>query len=160
MSITFSAQEITALLLEVEKNDTPTDVLTQARHKLTAEYHRITGDALALEIFHDVEDRQEIKHSTPHQQELIDGYYALDPGARCIGYYKSMPVIHAYTAPIRMRSESSRRNVVIVTRDGAPQQLPRTGWADNFIPAQGVAWAEAETIITDWIVHNQSRLVS
>ena len=156
--ITLSPQEITALLLEVEKNDTPTDVLLSAKQKLVSDYKRQTGDVPSLEIFADIEDRQELSDLTPHQQTLIDGYYALDPGTRCIGYFRGQPVIHSYTSPMRMRSGSTRRNLVVVSRDGGAKSLPRVGWADNFIPAEGVKWAEAETIISDWHLYNAERL--
>lgn len=159
MSITLSPHEIIALLLEADKNDTPTDALTTARQKLVSEYRRTCGATPMLEQFRDNSDRQEIRDINEYQQSLLDGYYAADPGTRLLGYFKGQPVMQAHTVPLRMRSDSSRRQIVVVTRDGAPKMLPLTGWADNFIPAEGVTWAECETAIADWHTHNQDRLV-
>lgn len=158
--ITFSPHEIIALLLEVEKNDTPSDVLTSSRRKLTAEYRRMCQVDPVIDLFRDDQDRQEVRNVNEYQQSLLDGYYSLDPHTRVLGYFKGQPVVQSHTSPLRMRADSARRTVVVITRDGAPKMLPLTGWADNFIPAEGVTWAEAETVIMDWHHHNQKRMAS
>lgn len=155
--ITLSPHEIIALLLEVDNNKVPTDALNSARKKLESEYKRLTSEEPALTMLHDANDRQELRHVTEYQQSLIDGYYALDPEARILGYYKGQPVVQAHTSPVQARG-SSRRSVIVVSRDGAPKTLPLSTWGENFIPAEGTTWAEAEIAIENWLMHFQKRL--
>lgn len=151
--ITLSPHEITALLLEVVKNKAPTDALQIAKRKLIAEYKRQCGEEPHLERLQHA-DFLETEDLNDHQQALIEGYFALDPETTLLGYYRGLPVIHAHTAPLRLRGGTAKRNVVAVSRNGAPVSLPRNGWADNFIPAEGVTWAEAAQVIEDWHARN------
>jgi hypothetical protein len=157
--ITLSAHEIIALLLECDNNDVPTDALRSARKKLEAEFKRITEGDPVLTMLHAEEDgSEEMHHLTEYQSSLIDGYFAVDPHARILGYYKGQPVVQAHTSPIQVRGSTARRTVVVVGREGAPKTLPLSTWSDHFIPAEGVTWAEAEIAIENWLLHHQKRL--
>lgn len=159
--ITLSPPEIIALLIEVDGNTVPTDALYSARHKLEAEYRRIVGTDPVLHIFRNEQEREEemaAHQITEYQSSLIDGYYALDPDARILGYFKGQPVVQAHTSPIALRGPTTRRNIVVIAREGATKRLPQN-WADTFIPAEGTTWAEAEIAIEDWIMHYQQSLL-
>lgn len=157
--ITLSPPEIIALLIESDKAASKTDALNSAHQKLCAEYKRIIGRDPLISSF-EVRDNEypgNIEGLNPHQQMLIEGYYALDPETKFLGYFKDLPVFYAYTAPARLRGNQAFRNVTAVSRHGSPVTLPKNTWMDNFIPAHGVSWAEASQIIEEWQARREQR---
>lgn len=149
--ITHSAKECIALLLLIDKEEVLTGPLASAQQKLASEYKRLTGEEPLLAAMRQQPDDYRWAIVNPHQQELVDQYFRVDPNTRLLGFHKGRPILHAHVTPMRLRSTSAQRNVVGIGVNGMPFEMPKNSWAEDFVPAEGVTFAEAATIIEAWV---------